>query len=429
MSKQDDTQKTTLQRPATNDEEAWKGYWKLHGQPWRTEPAIETGRQNYLAERRNIIPDIKQGIYPFKDIKLSRADVEWLLSTHENGRGPVVWSDEIQRERIGLDVRGADLRQADLHSLPLARLCAGLPHWEWAKATLEQRTGAVAQLEEANLRDAQLAGSYLRETRLTGTYLRWAQLEEADLNSTQLKGAYLRFAHLKSADLRNAKLAGANIRGAELDGAYLTNATMGDEKQIGPLVADTFWGNVNLAVVKWSQVNILGDEQKARQKKTDKGEEKDKVTWLEEYENAVRANRQLAIALQSQGLNEDAARFAYRAQRLQRVVLRRQRKFGSYLFSLFLDLLAGYGYLPGRSVFWYLVIIVGFATAYYTIGHISPLEAFILSLTSFHGRGFFPGTNITLSDPRVVLAALEAVIGLFIEISFIATFTKRFLGS
>ncbi len=36
--------------------------------------------------------------------------------------------------------------------------------------------------------------------------------------------------------------------------------------------------------------------------------------------------------------------------------------------------------------------------------------------------------NITLSDTRAVLAAFEAVIGLFIEISFIAPFTKRFFG-
>ena len=153
-----------------------------------------------------------------------------------------------------------------------------------------------------------------------------------------------------------------------------------------------------------------------------------KSNQLGDYQSAVKANRQLAVALQEQGLNEVAARFAYRAQRLQRVVLRKQRKFGSYLFSLFLDLLAGYGYKPGRSVFWYLVIIAGFAMAYYAFGYITPLEAFILSLTSFHGRGFFPGTNITLSDTRVVLAAFEAVIGLFIEISFIATFTKRFFG-
>ena len=67
-----------------------------------------------------------KGIYPFKDIKLRRADVEWLLSTHDNGRGPVNWNDEGQREREGLDLRGAILIDEDLRDLPLAKLCCSL---------------------------------------------------------------------------------------------------------------------------------------------------------------------------------------------------------------------------------------------------------------------------------------------------------------
>lgn len=63
---------------------------------------------------------------PFEGIKLSRADIEWLLANYENGRGPVDWSDESQREREGLDLRGADMHQVDLHGLPLARLRLGL---------------------------------------------------------------------------------------------------------------------------------------------------------------------------------------------------------------------------------------------------------------------------------------------------------------
>ena len=55
----------------------------------------------------------------------------------------------------------------------------------------------------------------------------------------------------------------------------------------------------------------------------------------------MRANRQLAVALEAQGLNEDAGSFAYNAQLLQQQVLLRQRKFGAYLFSRFLDALAG----------------------------------------------------------------------------------------
>src|SRR5690242_16210568 len=126
MSEQDDGQATTLQRPSINNQEEWKAYWKQREQCWRTEPEIDAERQKYLAERRSILPDIKQGIYPFKGVRLSRADVEWLLATHESGSmlGPVDWCDESQRGREGLDLRGADLHEVDLRKLPLARLRA-----------------------------------------------------------------------------------------------------------------------------------------------------------------------------------------------------------------------------------------------------------------------------------------------------------------
>src|SRR5438132_13437883 len=88
--------------------EEWRQYWQAKGFPWRTVPEIDVKRQEELSKCRAIVPDIKNGIYPFKGMKLSRADIEWLLATHEN-RGPVDWSDEIQHEREGLDLRGANL--------------------------------------------------------------------------------------------------------------------------------------------------------------------------------------------------------------------------------------------------------------------------------------------------------------------------------
>jgi hypothetical protein len=159
---------------------------------------------------------------------------------------------------------------------------------------------------------------------------------------------------------------------------------------------------------------------------------KNSVNRLEEYETAVRANRQLAMALRAQGLDEEAARFAYRAQLLQRIVLRRQGKFGQYLFSLLLDLLAVYGYRPGRSLMAYLVVIFGFMGLYLlnahgAATHLSWDEALVLSVSSFHGRGFFL-QNVTLGDAFARLAAMEAVLGLLIEISLISTFTQRFFG-
>jgi hypothetical protein len=92
----------TPQRPGTNDPKAWRAYWEAQGQLWRTEPEIDIERQRYLAERRAITPDIEQSIYPFKGIKLSRGDVEWLLATHENGRGPVSWRLAAFEAVIGL---------------------------------------------------------------------------------------------------------------------------------------------------------------------------------------------------------------------------------------------------------------------------------------------------------------------------------------
>src|SRR6266436_6280732 len=439
-----------LVRPTTDDRTAWGAYWQEQNQPWRTEPEISPRRQAELEKRRALVPDVKKGIYPFKGMKLDRADVEWLLATYAGG--PVKWNDEKEREREGLDVRGADLQYANLHRLPLTRLRGGLTFDEWLKATEEQRSSAVVLMRGANLSEVQLEGANLSGAQLEGADLSYAQLEEANFIGAQLKGADLREAQLEEANFIGAQLKGADLGGAQLDGAYLReaqlegvnlsgaqlkgadlrNVILGDKQRIGPRLADLQWGDTNLAAVDWSQVAALGDEHQARQKKTPDGKKKEQAARLSEYQAAVRANRQLAVALQAQGLSEEAARFAYRAQRLQRIVLRRQRKLVVYLFSGVLDLLAGYGYRPGRSVIAYLVIIVGFMglyllNAHFVAPHLRWDEALVLSVSSFHGRGFF-SQEISLGDTYARLAAAEAVVGLLIEISFIATFTQRFFG-
>jgi len=168
------------QRPHPDDRDAWHSYWKEQGQPWRKEPEIDLQRQAGLLQRRAIVPDIERGIYPFKGVKLSRADMEWLLATHDNKRGPVDWNDAHQRERHGLDLRGADLSNADLKGLPLARLLAGLIFYgKWSFETAEQRNIAGAHLE----------GVDLQETHLEGANLLGAHLERANLFRAYLERA------------------------------------------------------------------------------------------------------------------------------------------------------------------------------------------------------------------------------------------------
>ncbi|HLX56312.1 MAG TPA: pentapeptide repeat-containing protein [Ktedonobacteraceae bacterium] len=431
-------------------------YWERMGQPWRTEPEIDTERQEYLARRRAIPPDIKQGIYPFKDIKLSRADIEWLLATHDNGRGPVDQYDESQRERRGLDLRSADLRQVNLSGLPLAHMRGGLnfddrtqfpglAEHEMASVHLEGATLSRAHLEQADLYKAHLEGANLYRTHLEEAYLKEARLEQSSLIRAQLKGTWLIRTHLEGANLKEAHLEGSSLREARLEGAVLReaffdtstnlrNITLGNEKFGFALLADVRWSGVNLAVVNWLQVKILGDDLIARHRKTSQGEKKEKAIRIEEYQAAARANRQLAAALRDQGMHEEANHFAYHAHILYRKVLWWERKPLSFFFAWFLYLLAGYGYRPERSVIAYLFVVGVFAFAYFGLSmalagthHLAWYEALVVSLTAFHGRGFFT-EQFKPGDPQAIVAAVEAVVGLLIEISFIATFTQRFLG-
>jgi len=137
--------------------------------------------------------------------------------------------------------------------------------------------------------------------------------------------------------------------------------------------------------------------------------------------------------LRAQGHNQKADRLAYRGHLTHRRILWLQRHYLSHFGSLLLDLVSGYGYKPLRSFVTYLLMIFGFAALYFLLRDsvhpsLGPLDALIFSITSFHGRGFSPGETVTLHNPLTVLAAGEAIIGLLIEITFIATFTQRFFA-
>jgi hypothetical protein len=271
-----------------------------------------------------------------------------------------------------------------------------------------------------------------------------AHLEGATLQQVHLEG--VRVARAEAAEPRD-KTSVLEVPPADLHLAFFDSATslsgaiVGDREFGGIRAADVRWNNVNLArTPSWQEVSVLRDELVALNPRKSNGALKEKERRLEEYQIAVRAYRQLALALRSQGVNEDADRFAYRAQMIQRQVLLRQRQYVRLLGSRLLDLISGYGYKPMRSVVTYVIVILSFAAAYFALtnvalmpfltSHSSPLawyEAIVLSISSFHGRGLFP-SGLSLGDPVAILAAFEAIIGLLIEITFIATFTQRFFA-
>jgi uncharacterized protein YjbI with pentapeptide repeats len=372
----------------------------------------------------------------------------------------------------GADLQRADLEEADLGSAHLEGANLLWAHLKGARldgAHLEGAALSFAHLEEAFLTEAHLEGADLSQAHLEGAVLHLAHLEGACLALAHLEGAALYKAHLHGKAvpvedvrrLRRYQAPGVNpitevLLPADLRGAFFSPATDLDAVTLGSreygcvCVADVRWGGVNLAVVR-ALFPPLGDERAARywrpelltnlpdepptsaQRRTHDQEQATAHTRL--YHDALRANRQLAVALQDQGLNELADRFTYRAKALQRQAFRRQRQIGRWLFSWLLASLAGYGYRLQRILIAYAIVLVVFTVAYATLGTSSfhhttwyqPwVESLLVSFTAIHGRVFFE--QFGLDNILSWVAGLESVIGLVIEGVFTAMLVQRFFA-
>jgi hypothetical protein len=335
----------------------------------------------------------------------------------------------------------------------LAPMSTGwLPFWQEkegvgsGKKALDEDLGVELynlHLEGADLGGAHLEGAYLFESNLESVYFGGAQLQGANLIMANLGGAFLEVANLKGASLFGAQMQGASLDSAQMQGADLREATFAVKTQLAGValdaklrVADVLWNGVPLPRVDWGQVPSLGDEAEARKARQRDGKRKNKAERLEGFEAAARAYRQLAVELRGQSITEPADRYFYRAFVMQRKALwwqLRSRKFsklGSYLFSLFLAVLTGYGFRMWRIIAAYTLLILAFAGAYWSLDLQTPhiytfWQALILSVTAFHGRVF--SNPFLLTEPQIVVTAIEAIFGLVIEGVFIAMLTQRFL--
>jgi uncharacterized protein YjbI with pentapeptide repeats len=532
---------TEPQRPNINEREAWPVYWQAQGMTWRGEPEIDEQRQQFLAERRDIVPDLVRGVFPFGGITLTRGDIEWLLATHVSlgVYGPVVWDEEKvkpdEQRRVGLDLRGAHLEGLVLALLPLARLRGGLSMRELNQSQTTNLTDTALALDRAavhmekailylaELTDAQLQGAHLEQANLISAHLEkaslsWAHIDYANLSGTHLEGAHLGLAHLErcqapgahlegaalfnlrasgadffeahmeatdcnGADFTGARFGGAFLHGANLSTARLEGAVfdsahlegrevpaddlarihqwapkypatlpsadlrgvvfdsrsslretvLGDAERGAVALVDARLDGVNLAVVDWTQVQVLRDEQEARSTTSEDGKNKEAIARLAQFRAAARANRQLAVALRDQGLNEEADHFAYRAQILHHEVLRRQRALGPRLFSLFLWVVSGYGYRLRNILTTYIGVLLLFTVIYWLMGvhsfrgepGVQALwDSFLVSLSAIHGRTTFEQLGAWSSTAWV--AAVESVLGIIVEGVFVAMLIQRF---
>ena len=228
--------------------------------------------------------------------------------------------------------------------------------------------------------------------------------------------------------MRGADLSGAHLRNTNLSGADLHGARLDSVRVIRQVIIDS---RTRLDKVAWKNTPRLRDD-------SGKGPRAHAAA----HRDASRVYREVGLAFRQQGLSAQAT-----AYRLLELTAERKADYWeghlSWLGSGVLNVLAGYGYRPGRTIIWYLAVVAGFAFMYLqatngwvpfgllpasSLPSLTWYEALILSVSAFHGRGFFQPLQ-SLGDPIAALAALEAVIGLLIEVTFIATFTQRFFGS
>ncbi len=361
---------------------------------------------------------------------ISKAEAEQLLR-NPSTPSPIGLFDLSRLHLEGAILGGAHLKGAYLGGAHLEK--ANLP---WAH--LEGAYLGGAYLEGADLREAYLEGANLREAGLRRAILVGANLHKADITRAGLQRANLYKADLREgefdeADLRGSSLVAADLRGANLSRAIfdieanLADAKMGDREHGFASVIDTAWNGVILASVDWSGLfrrhwwrplsgGKLGDDRRGARL-------------------AARAHRQLALTLRAQGLSVEAAELDYRARIRANQDLWHKRRRLAALFSWLGCVVSGYGYRLGRCFAFYVGVVVLFSVIYWRIPygyglHSSPLrlswwpQAVILSFTSFHGRGFLP-SEVTGSVVQGAWAAGEAVVGLLIEATLIATFTQR----
>ena len=148
--------------------------------------------------------------------------------------------------RRGADLRGADLRDANLCGANLrdANLC---------DADL-----CDANLRDANLCGADLHGSNLRCANLYGVNLRGADLRCANLYGANLYGANLYDANLSDADLCGANLCGADLYGANLCDADLCGANLRDANLCGADLSDANLSDADLRGANLRDADLRG---------------------------------------------------------------------------------------------------------------------------------------------------------------------------
>jgi uncharacterized protein YjbI with pentapeptide repeats len=415
----------------------------------------------------------QSGKPPFDGVRIATwGELRWIMQQYHWSGAETLRAGEWRADLRGADLMGANLanvalRGANLQGATLFDAIlddAELEGADLREANLNAARLDRAILEGADLRRAQLSPAFLNDARLKGAHLQGANLQAAELyradctradfegaNLTEviaresvfyyasLEHANLDRAILEKADLRGVNLSGAELPHANLKGAQLQRARMDGDTELRDIIfdrdtrwVDVHWNDATLTLIDWSQAPRLGDEVAIRNARRG-GKRQIRRLRAGAYREAARAYRGLSLALRAQGMGNIASRYRLRELALERDALRTERS-PAYWGAAILYSFTGYGEHMGRILATYFGTILMFAAIYLAVigqwGISQVVDALIFSISSFHGLGLIGFNGITSPhDPLVIIGGVEAIIGIFIIVILVATFSRRFLDS
>ncbi len=350
-----------------------------------------------------------------------------------------VWYSELTE---GVDLEGADLREASLYSAQLQR--ADLWYAKLQGADLDD-----ANLEEAELGCANLQGATLCSANLQGVYLAGADLQGADLRGANLQRAYLRHTNLQRGDLAGASLQEAGLYEAQLEGANLRDADLQGANLWGANLREADLRSCHLEKMDFFRAESLErayfydaflDDTRLKREQLGRG-------VGTEFERTYNFAKEAYLALKNNfaeiGRYRDES-WAYIKERqmgkmmnhprLARVYYRDElpenpnawrlgwfytRHTVKWLADWFVELLCGYGESIWRVLAWMLLVILGFA-AYYQVSHAVVTSSQDATTSLWDHLIFSLGAFTTLQPARLqaarpgveLLTTIQAIIGI-----------------
>ena len=323
--------------------------------------------------------DEAKGKPPHAGERLTREDVLRLIEEHG---GPE-----------GLDLRQADLENADLSALDLHA------------ADLRNATLDGANLRKTNLEGADLSQADFREADLWQANLQRVNLYEADLRGAELSGAKLQESYLLQTDLRGAELDRVDLERAELVQTDLRGAYLAGARLRGMILEGVNWGDY-----------VLGDEIDGR------------LWWAALGYTALKQWHTEA------GMYGIAGEFHYREMEARRKLAWRgdpdseqARRLPNALGLYLSRWLYGHGERPERVIGWAAAVVFGLALVHWVVGTVAGgfLDALYFSAVSFPALGYGEWAPEPQGWAGRFLGAGESFMGVFMMALFLVTFTRK----